>query len=195
MLRTTILAMRGGMIAALETSLAVERLVWCVAGVYVACAALRLARFNVENEPDESAHMDFRGLPSPGAAAAVASLVLLLHHLRTIDRGWLGSPWLKGGLAGDWAVTAVSAALPVLTLVTALLMVSSFRYLHLVNQYIRGRRPFSYLVKLVLLVLAVLLEPFATLALGTTIYALSGPAARLFRRKRPTDSLPGGTPA
>ena len=46
-----------------------DRVVWLVASVYVACAVLRLARFNVETEADESAHMFFRGLPTPGAAA------------------------------------------------------------------------------------------------------------------------------
>ena len=58
-----------------------ERVIWCIAGLYVACAVLRLARFNVENVPDESAHMSFQGLPSPGAAAPIAALVLLFEHL------------------------------------------------------------------------------------------------------------------
>ncbi|RPI61386.1 MAG: hypothetical protein EHM48_05720, partial [Planctomycetaceae bacterium] len=60
---------------------ATERVLWCIGAAYMACAILRLARFNVENVPDESAHMNFRGLPSPGAAAVVAAMMLLFVHL------------------------------------------------------------------------------------------------------------------
>jgi CDP-diacylglycerol--serine O-phosphatidyltransferase len=146
--------------------LGVERIVWCVAGLYVLCAALRLARFNVETDVDESAHMDFHGLPSPGAAACLASMVLLFTHLTEKEWSWL-SPKL--------VLTGMSFTLPILTLALALLMVARFRYPHLINQYIRGRRPFGYLVKLVALILAAFVEPFLTLAAATTLYALSGP--------------------
>src|SRR5262249_39568296 len=53
------------------------RIEWVLIAGYVCCAALRLARFNVENVEDESAHQKFKGLPSPGAAAALVGLVLL----------------------------------------------------------------------------------------------------------------------
>ena len=48
-----------GEVSVVPHVVALERTVWCVAAIYMACAVLRLARFNVENEPDESAHMDF----------------------------------------------------------------------------------------------------------------------------------------
>jgi len=172
MVRTAVMALRGGigridfLPSFLVQSMIVERVVWCVAAVYVACAVLRLARFNVENEPDESAHMDFRGLPSPGAAAAIACLVLLFDRLEDFERGWRSS---------DWALATVGIALPIVTLATALLMVSRLRYVHMVNQYIRGRRPFSYLVKLIVLVVAMLLAPFVTVAALVLAYTLSGP--------------------
>jgi len=175
MLRVVVMALRGRMVGFLPAGLAVERVIWCVAAVYVACTTLRLARFNVENEPGESGHMDFRGLPAPGAAAAVAALVLLFGHLSGIDVGWGSSAWLLG---------TVGVTLPVVTLVTALLMVSRFRYPHLVNQYIRGRRPFSYLVKLVVILLAGMVDPFVTAAVVTIVYVLSGPAVWA-RRKLP----------
>ena len=44
------------------------QMVWLIATVYVCCAALRLARFNVEASSQEAAHTGFRGLPSPGAS-------------------------------------------------------------------------------------------------------------------------------
>ena len=168
---------------------AIERTVWCMAAVYVACAALRLARFNVENEPDESAHMDFRGLPSPGAAAAVTGLVLLFERvLLGTGGGWLSSPWLNAGTgaaSNPWLLGTISVLLAAVTLAAGLLMVSRFRYVHMVNHYIRGRRPFNYLVKVVLLALAVAIEPFVSIAAGTVIYAASGPAGALLRRLRP----------
>jgi CDP-diacylglycerol--serine O-phosphatidyltransferase len=175
MLRTVIMVVRAhhvGPIAWVTHTVGMERVIWCIAGVYVACAVLRLARFNVENVPDESAHMHFQGLPAPGAAAAVAALVLLFDHLPSIQSGWRSEPWLLG---------AVAVALPTVTLASAVLMVSRFRYTHLVNQYIRGRRPFSYLVKIVIVVLAGMLDPYITLAIVTLVYVLSGPGGTLWR--------------
>src|SRR5438552_18337625 len=45
--------------------------------LYMACAILRLARFNVENSPDPAAQKRFKGLLSPAAAGCVASLCSL----------------------------------------------------------------------------------------------------------------------
>jgi CDP-diacylglycerol--serine O-phosphatidyltransferase len=159
----------------------IERLVWSVMAVYVACAALRLARFNVENLPDESAHMSFKGLPSPGAAASIASLVLLYAWLKT-----------EGFPVVAWQWFVLAAGISFVTLSCGLLMVSRFRYPHLVNQFIRGKRPFAYLVKLVFLLGAALvaavlmLEP--TMAVLTIAYVFSGPIGALWRlwRRPPT---------
>ena len=143
----------------LAANIALQRVVWSVVAIYVACAALRLARFNVENEPDEAAHMSFKGLPSPGAAAAVSSLVLLWVWMKDNNPG--APPWIY---FAPWCWFALAGALSFVTLACALLMVSRFRYPHLVNQFIRGKRPFGYLVKLVLVMIAALI--FAIVALG-----------------------------
>jgi len=55
------------------------RLGWMAAFIYVACAALRLARFNAQIEVTDKRF--FTGLPSPSAAALVAGLVWMLHDL------------------------------------------------------------------------------------------------------------------
>ncbi len=178
MLRTVIMAVRAHNIVPitmLTHTAGMERVIWCIAGLYLACAVLRLARFNVENVPDESAHMSFQGLPAPGAAAAVAALVLLFDHLPHIESGWRSQPWL---------LAAVGVALPAVTLAGGLLMVSRFRYTHVINQYIRGRRPFGYLVKIVIIVLAGMLDPYVTLAVVTMVYALSGPGGTVWRLLR-----------
>ncbi|MBT5469685.1 MAG: CDP-diacylglycerol--serine O-phosphatidyltransferase [Nitrospina sp.] len=55
------------------------RLGWMAAFLFLLCAALRLARFNV-TKPDISG-MHFIGLPSPGAAVVVASIVIAFEDL------------------------------------------------------------------------------------------------------------------
>ena len=156
-----------------------ERSAWIIAAVYVACGALRLARFNVENEPDESAHMNFRGLPIPGAAAAVVAMVLLFGHLSGADGGLLPRPWMR-----LWMRTMVGAVLPVVTLAAALLMVSRFTYPHVINQYIRGKRTFGYLVKFVVIALIIYAEFYVAMAAGVTLFVLSGPVRSAWRRIR-----------
>ena len=163
----------------------VERVLWIIGAIYVAGAAMRLARFNVENEPDESAHMSFRGLPSPGAAAAVATLVLLFDHLMHLTDSLTGpSQAIIGPETALWFAAIISLALPLMTLAAGLLMVSNFRYPHVINQYIRGRKPFAYLVKLVLLLAAALIEPFITMAAAATAYTLWAPITAILRRTR-----------
>ncbi|HUT59204.1 MAG TPA: CDP-diacylglycerol--serine O-phosphatidyltransferase [Phycisphaerae bacterium] len=152
---------------------AVERMIMCVAGVYLACAALRLARFNVENEPDESAHMHFWGLPTPAAAAGITTLVLLFARMRA--EGWIGEAWLS---------YSTSALLPAVALAGALLMVSRIRYPHLINQYIRRRSSVGYLVRLLLVGFAVLLQPLATAAVVSVGYMLWSPLRAAWRGTR-----------
>ena len=156
--------------------LQVERVVWSIGAIYLACTVMRLAKFNVENEPDESAHMDFCGLPSPGAAGAVGSLVLLFTHLTAIVPNWQDTPWF---------LITVSAVLPAMTLTVALLMVSNIEYAHVVNHWIRGRRPVSYLLKLVVVVLALVYEFTIMATIFSNLYALSGAGRAVWRRFRP----------
>lgn len=90
---------------------------WFVGFVYLLCAAMRLARFNVITNPllhpgKKETNKDFVGLPVPAAAGTVASVVLFLLKLSETDRS------LK-----NWALS-----LPVLMLLVATLMVSSIRY-------------------------------------------------------------------
>jgi CDP-diacylglycerol---serine O-phosphatidyltransferase len=58
---------------------------WFIGFIYLLCAAVRLARFNVITNPllhsPKDSSKDFVGLPVPAAAGTVVSLVLLLLHL------------------------------------------------------------------------------------------------------------------
>lgn len=145
---------------------------WVMAAIYTSCAALRLARFNVENEEDESAHMGFRGLPSPGAAAALIGMVILHQDLIR-------------DVAPLWASKMLTKMMPPLAMLIGLLMVSRFRYAHLVNTLLRGRRPFREVVLIAVLVLCGLVLQFQlTVAAGALAYALSGPIGGLMRKIR-----------
>lgn len=163
------------------------RLDWIMVAAYVSCAALRLARFNVENVADESAHMRFKGLPSPGAAAALIGLVIV--HEDIIRQSGV-----------DWASQWLAGALPFIALGLGLLMVSRVRYIHVVNTMLRGRRPVSHLVVMTLLLLGgAVLKPQLTMAVLAVLYAASGPFVWLKARisGRGPDVAPGahGAPA
>ncbi|OQA85538.1 MAG: CDP-alcohol phosphatidyltransferase [Lentisphaerae bacterium ADurb.Bin242] len=50
--------------------------VWCLCAVYLGCAALRLAKYNVHAMLEKKSSEKFSGLPSPGAAAAICSVII-----------------------------------------------------------------------------------------------------------------------
>ncbi|MBA3312705.1 MAG: phosphatidylcholine/phosphatidylserine synthase [Planctomycetaceae bacterium] len=120
------------------------RLLWVIAVLFVVCAILRLARFNVETD-DEDSHDHFSGLPSPAAAGTVASFPLAIGDLIDLA-GRTGS---KGQPIAAFLVPTVQIALPLITLAVACLMVSRIRYVHLFNQLFSGRRSRRHLIQLV----------------------------------------------
>ncbi|MGD8499120.1 MAG: CDP-diacylglycerol--serine O-phosphatidyltransferase [Phycisphaerales bacterium] len=109
-----------------------QRFVWLAAAAYMSCAAIRLARFNVENEEDESEHMSFMGLPTPAAAGVIVSLIIF--HQETLP-----------------SLNVIIYILPLVALGISILMVSRIRYPHVLNQYLRGRKPFAHLIRVLLL--------------------------------------------
>lgn len=92
------------------------RACWIIAFVYLACGALRLARFNcISANPDShrgEAEKNFTGFPIPAAAGLIASITLLLL-------------WLAEGEhhIGKWKFV-----LPPLMLFLSFMMFSRFRY-------------------------------------------------------------------
>jgi len=184
MLRTAVLALHETLGA--EGHRTFERAIWCCAATYVACAVVRLARFNVENEPDESAHMDFKGLPSPGAAAGLLSLILLFEHLRNkSDGGWLANSLLRADwFAGQWLLGAICILLPAVAVIMGLLMVSRLPYIHLLNQYVRGKKPVGYLLKMIMMVLVIVIIPLVALTIATQIFVFSAPVKAVITKIR-----------
>ena len=136
------------------------RVLWGCAVLFVLCAILRLARFNVETEEDDS-HEFFSGLPSPAAAAVVAGVPLAIRGLNDMLAGTRGRFSWSDDAAG-WLLVAIKVGLPVVTLLAAGLMVSGVKYPHVVNQFVRGKHSPWFLVKIVFgLVAAVVFRELA----------------------------------
>ncbi|MCZ6710422.1 MAG: CDP-diacylglycerol--serine O-phosphatidyltransferase [Gammaproteobacteria bacterium] len=130
------------------------RVGWVVTFIYMACAALRLARFNVKSESSS-----FMGLASPSAAAIIACSV-----------------WVWTDTFGTEPDMLAAACMGVITFVVSLLMVSNFEYYSPKALNVKGRVPFITLV-LVAFVFAILLaDPPRVLLVLFSVYALSGPA-------------------
>ena len=144
----------------------VAKLIAVIAALYLACAILRLARFNVENDPDPAAHKRFKGLPSPAAAGCVASLAALRADYTSEWTGLGIDPNFLHGFVQFWA--------PLGTLVAALLMVSRFSYPHF-SRHLRGRKQFQAVVQVVFVLAMIALSPSMAFFLLFWAYALSGP--------------------
>jgi len=158
----------------------VGKVIWLIAVIYLCCTALRLARFNVESVTDSSAHQTFRGLPAPGAAGIIASLVVL-HQEFLGEATGLGD-WLRDSIGVDLAIQVMVRALPVVTLVLALAMVSRIPYVHLLNQYLAGRRSFKHLVRLTIFLILCLVHLQIALVCMFCGFGLSGPVRILQKR-------------
>ena len=127
------------------------RVVWMIAVLYMLCAVLRLARFNVSQD-DSPQHDTFRGLPSPAAAGTVASLVIIGPGLERLSET---AVWETLRRVADFLITATAWALPLVTLSVACLMVSRIRYPHVFNQLFSGRHTYRNFVKLIFALVAV----------------------------------------
>jgi CDP-diacylglycerol--serine O-phosphatidyltransferase len=87
--------------------------------------------------------MSFMGLPGPAAAGVIVSLIIF--HQETLPE-----LLTKDSRVFVICESAIMYALPFLTLGIAVLMVSRIRYPHVLNQYIKGQKPFSHLIWLLL---------------------------------------------
>jgi CDP-diacylglycerol--serine O-phosphatidyltransferase len=148
---------------------------WLGAFFMVACAALRLARFNVQMGSEEKKH--FTGLPSPAAALMIATTVLayqeVIDALKNLHLGGLADV-----LSLDYWVLA-------LTFTVAGLMVSNITYHSVKEANLKERRPFGLLVGIVALLTVVAYHPALVLFLISLTYVLAGIGEALFKLLRP----------
>ncbi|MBM5811456.1 MAG: CDP-diacylglycerol--serine O-phosphatidyltransferase [Gammaproteobacteria bacterium] len=150
-----------------EYGLAWGRLGWIAAFFFAAAAALRLARFNARAALQDKRF--FEGLPSPSAAAVVASFVGIAHKYDIV-----GLP----GLVLAFAITALAG----------LLMVSRFPYRSFKDRAAGERVRYSRLLLVPVVIALIALDPPVVVFLLFGGFALSGPLlwswARLRRRPR-----------
>ena len=142
------------------------RATWIAAALYVAFAAIRLARYNVEHAQADFDYRSFRGLPSPGAAAILVAMILLQDQVGTTAR------------------YLIACTIPLVAVVIAGLMVSRIPYRRFYRAYLVGRQPFGNVVT-VLAVFAVFWSYKAPALLAIVLwYGASGPVFWVLRRLR-----------
>ncbi|MBI1827713.1 MAG: phosphatidylcholine/phosphatidylserine synthase [Planctomycetes bacterium] len=146
---------------------ALGRFTWVSAAAYVAFTAMRLARYNVEHAEAGHDYKTFRGLPSPGAALIMVSLIFLQDQPIT-------------GAFRVW----IKDATPILVTCIGFLMVSRIPYRRLSRAYLVGRQPFGQFMFVIAVLLVFISFPAPTLITASMLYGLSGPLWYVYRLAR-----------
>jgi len=144
---------------------------WIAAFVYCACAALRLARFNVNTGVVDKRY--FQGLPSPAAAALVAGLIWLVTEagIRAGESSWL--TWTQ--------VTWITFAL---TLYAGLTMVTNVPFYSFKDVHFKRSVPFAVIVLIALGIAVINIHPPIVLFGLFIIYGFSGYGVHIWRRTK-----------
>lgn len=131
------------------------KLGWAIAFIYVACGAVRLARFNTQQAEDKKY---FTGLASPAAAALIAFTVWINSDLQ----------WLGDDLPIGMKVVAVF-----ITLLGGLLMISNIRMRSFKDIGLKARVPLVVLILIIVLFAIVLIDPPTVLLSMLVVYIVS----------------------
>jgi len=147
---------------------------WIAAFVYCACAALRLARFNVNTGVVDKRY--FQGLPSPAAAALVAGFIWLMTEYGIEPRD----------LA--WPMFA-------LTLYAGLTMVTNVPFYSFKDLSLKKSVPFAAIVLVALGIAVINIHPPSVLFGLFVLYGLSGYGVHVWRKSkgRPTSVISTST--
>ena len=136
---------------------------WIAAFVYCACAALRLARFNVNTAVVDKRF--FQGLPSPAAAALVAGFIWLATEAG-LERADLA-----------WPMFAI-------TLYAGLTMVTNVPFYSFKDLSMKKSVPFAAIVLIALVIAVINIHPPTVLFGLFVCYALSGYVVYAVRKSR-----------
>lgn len=136
---------------------------WIAAFVYCACAALRLARFNVNTGVVDKRY--FQGLPSPAAAALVAGFIWL-----TTEAGWQGEDL-------EWPMFAI-------TLYAGLTMVTNVPFYSFKDLSLKKSVPFAAIVLVALGIAIINIHPPTVLFGLFVCYGLSGYVVYAVRKSK-----------
>ncbi|CAA6817624.1 MAG: CDP-diacylglycerol--serine O-phosphatidyltransferase (EC [uncultured Thiotrichaceae bacterium] len=151
-----------------EVSIAWGKLGWMAAFIYVACAAIRLARFNVQSDSLDKRF--FIGLPSPAAAAVMVGMVWVFHDLD-----------VQGSIIQIPALIA--------TVGIGLLMVSNIKFRSFKDFDIKNKVPHAAVLVMVLIFALTAIDPPKVLFLVFAAYTLSGPIHWLWKKSKPSKVL------
>ncbi|MEW6675193.1 MAG: CDP-diacylglycerol--serine O-phosphatidyltransferase [Nitrospirota bacterium] len=135
------------------------RVGWAVAFLFLACGALRLARYNVQMGSTES--RSFTGMPIPGTATIVATLVIFYHEI------WDTLP-------------DKNYFILIFTIFLAILMVSTLRFHGAKELDFSKRKPFWILVAIVIIFTLVIIHPPVALFVFAMIYLVGGIIENVF---------------
>jgi CDP-diacylglycerol---serine O-phosphatidyltransferase len=126
---------------------------WAVAFLFIACGALRLARFNIQTETATS--KAFKGMPIPGAAIILCTIIIFYNAY------WTGKP-------------DENILFPIITIVLSFLMVSPLRYHGLKEINLREKTPYWALLILILILFSLLVEHRIAMFVLAMIYLFWG---------------------
>jgi CDP-diacylglycerol---serine O-phosphatidyltransferase len=130
-----------------------DRFGWAAAFLFIACGALRLARFNVQTETTTS--KAFKGMPIPAAAVILCSIIIFYNTF-------------SGGIPPE------NIFFPGMTILIALLMVSTLRYHGLKEVNFKEKKPFWVLVIFVLILFVLLIHPSTAIFVFSMVYLVWG---------------------
>jgi len=136
---------------------------WIAAFVYCACAALRLARFNVNTGVVDKRY--FQGLPSPAAAALVAGLIWVATDI---------------GVAGD----RLAWLMFVVCLYAGLTMVTNVPFYSFKDVHVKRSVPFVVIVLIAIAIALINIDPPTVLFGIFVVYGLSGYVVYFWRKTK-----------
>jgi len=138
-----------------------HKLAWLGAFFLAACAALRLARFNVQLENQDKRY--FQGLPTPGSALLIVTGVLFHADLNIEPIAWL---WFAASLLLAW------------------LMVSNVPFVSGKDVDLRQRRSSGFIVAIIVISGLVMAYPYRVPFAFILAYCLHGPMLAVWQSWR-----------
>ncbi|WP_182870845.1 CDP-alcohol phosphatidyltransferase family protein [Rhodopirellula sp. JC639] len=158
-----------------------QRFLWAVGVLFTLCVLIRLARFNVETDEDDS-HETFEGLPSPAAAGTLAAFAIAMPDLKDLASNKIYPENVQA--VADAALVGSHYFIPALAGVLAYLMVSRFQYPHLVAQWVKGRRTTHQIGQAMFALGGVFLLHWLALPIAFCYYSFAAPLRSLMRSRR-----------
>lgn len=135
--------------------------IWLFCALYLSCAALRLATYNVHAIQEKKSGDKFSGLPTPAAASAICALVLFFSYAK--------------GNGDETSAKIIVHIMPFYAAALGLLMVSKFQYVHAFKKFQAVRKNPRQLVMLGIVFILICIYPAWTLLAVVNLYLISAP--------------------